>query len=110
MSRQRATADETKRRVQSILEESTESLARRDRERAQELEAKRRNRFAVMLALVAIFMIGFAAFMRSTHPRDAAVILVGSLLMLIVAGASTDSGNARLRRLADELRRRWSDG
>ena len=101
--------NEAKRRVQSILEESAENLARRDRERAQELEATRRNRFAKMLAMVAIFMIGFAAFMRPSHPRDAAVILLGSFLILLIAALYTDSGNARLRRLARELRRRWSN-
>lgn len=102
--------DEVKRRVHSILEESAESLARRDRERVQELEAKRRNRFAVMLALSAIFMMGFAAFIRPSHPRDAAFILGSSFLVLLVAAFCTDSGNARLRRLERELRRRWSDG
>lgn len=105
----RPVGEETKRRVLRILEESAEDLARRDRERAQELEAKRKNRFAVMLALVSIFAMGFAAFMRPSHPRDAAAILGASFLMLLIAGACTDSGNARLRRLGDDLRRRWSD-
>ena len=105
----RLEGEETKRRVQSILEESAESLGRRDRERAQELEATRRNRFARMLALISIFMMGFAAFMRQSHPRDAAVILCGSFVILLVAAMYTDSGNARLRRLENELRRRWSN-
>ena len=102
-------SDETRRRVQRILEESSSSLARRDLERAQELQARRRNNFAVMLCLVAIFLVGLATFVRASRPNDAIVMLGGSLLLFVVAGLYTDSGNALLRQIETGLRRRWRD-
>lgn len=99
--------DETKRRVTRILEESAEDLAKQQQEKARELEATRRFRFGVMFGLCAVFMLAFAAFIRPSHPRDAAIILLLALVALFIAGFYVDRGTALLRQIAGNLRRRW---
>lgn len=101
--------DETKRRVARILDESVEESARRQQEKANELDAKARYNFGVMLGVCAAFVLAFASFIRPTHPRDAAVIFLISMMMLIIAGWYVDRGNGLLRRLARNLRRLWGN-
>ena len=101
--------NETKKRVARILDDSVEGSARKQQEKADELEAKARYNIGVMLGVCAAFVLAFASFIRSTHPRDAAVIFLISMAMLIIAGWYVDRGNGLLRRLAKKLRRLWGN-
>ena len=97
--------DETKKRVARILEESVEESARKQQEKADELEARARYSFGVMLGVCAVFVLAFASFIRPTHPQDSAVIFLTSIAMLIIAAWYVDRGNGLLKRVAKNLRR-----
>ena len=58
--------DETKKRVARILEESVEESARKQQEKADELEARARYSFGVMLGVCAVFVSSWLPGMTRT--------------------------------------------
>lgn len=103
-------SEQKKAAAEAQLRQLLAAATQPDRDLARRLLVARQESFGRGVICVGGVMIAIAAFFRSTHPQDTAVILLLALVTMLIGAYHLDHWNRQCRKLAQKMLKRLKHG